>query len=142
MGKYIALDIGRKRTGIACTDDNRIIATALKTVETHQLEEFLTEYFAENKVEKLIAGFPKNTDSNTNSDAVKYIEPVINRLKKVFKDIEIILADERYTSKLALRAMIDGGMKKMKRRDKSNVDKLSATIILQSYLEQEKNKFL
>ncbi len=139
MSKYLALDIGKKRTGIACTDDNKIIATALTTVETSELENFLTVYISNNNVEKIIIGFPKNMN-NQNSDAVKYIEPVYNRLKKVFKDIEFIYADERFTSKIAFQTMIDVGIKKMKRRDKSTVDKISATIILQSYLE--KNNFL
>ncbi len=136
MPKYLALDIGKKRTGIACTDDNKIIATALTTVETSKLEEFLKNYIEKNDVEKIIVGFPKNMN-NLDSDAVKYIEPVYNRLKKVFKEIEFIYADERFTSKMAFQTMIDTGVKKMKRRDKSTVDKISATIILQSYLEKK-----
>ncbi len=137
MSRFIALDIGRKRTGIACTDENRIIATALTTVATGQLEAYLKDYFSKNTVSKIIAGFPRDMN-NSESDAVKYIQPVLNRLKKVFKDVEIILADERYTSKMAFQTMIDCGVKKEKRKDKAMVDKISAVIILQSYLEQIK----
>ena len=136
MKRYLALDIGRKKTGIAVTDTSRIIASALETVTTHNLEDFLKKYFLENEVSKFIIGMPLQMD-NTPSESVKYIEPVINRLRKVFKDIEIILVDERFTSKMAFQTMIDVGIKKQKRRDKTTIDKISATIILQSYLEKE-----
>lgn len=134
--RYLALDIGKKRTGIAATDPNRIIATALETVPTNNLEEFLKNYLQHNKVIKIIYGMPVQMN-NTPSEAVKYIEPVINRLKKVLKNIEFIPFDERFTSKMAFQTMIDAGTKKMQRRDKSIVDKISATLILQSYLERE-----
>lgn len=137
VSKFLALDIGKKRTGIASTDDNKIIATALITVETSKLEEFLKQYISQNKVDKILIGYPKDMN-NLYSDAVKYIDPVINRLKKVFKEIEFSLVDERFTSKMAFQTMIDSGITKSKRRDKSTVDKISATIILQSYLEQLK----
>jgi putative Holliday junction resolvase len=136
MKRYLALDIGRKKTGIAATDCNRIIATALCTVPSGDLETFLKKYFAENEVEKIIVGMPVQMN-NTPSDAVKYIEPIANRLRKVFTDMEFIFVDERFTSKMAFQTMIDVGTKKMKRRDKNTVDKISATIILQSYLEKE-----
>lgn len=135
--RYIALDIGKKRTGIAVTDPNRIIATALETVTTNNLVEFLKIYLQQNEVIKIIYGMPVQMN-NIPSEAVKYIEPVINRLKKVFKNIEFIPFDERFTSKMAFQTMIDSGTKKMQRRDKSLVDKISATLILQSYLEREK----
>ncbi|MEJ5267256.1 MAG: Holliday junction resolvase RuvX [Bacteroidales bacterium] len=135
--RYIALDIGKKRTGIAVTDPNRIIATALETVTTNNLVEFLKIYLQQNEVIKIIYGMPVQMN-NIPSEAVKYIEPVINRLKKVFKNIEFIPFDERFTSKMAFQTMIDAGTKKMQRRDKSLVDKISATLILQSYLEREK----
>lgn len=135
--RYLALDIGKKRTGIAVTDPNRIIATALETVPTNNLEEFIKNYLQYNKVIKIIYGMPVQMN-NTPSEAVKYIEPVINRLKKVLKNIEFIPFDERFTSKMAFQTMIDAGTKKMQRRDKSLVDKISATLILQSYLEREK----
>jgi len=141
MKRYLALDIGQKRTGVAVTDTNRIIAVALETVATSQLERFLVEYLKQNEVEKIIAGMPVQMN-NTPSESVKYIQPVINRLKKVFTDIEFILVDERFTSKMAFQTMIDVGIKKMQRQNKSTVDKISATIILQSYLESEKFKSL
>ncbi len=137
MKRYLALDIGRKRTGIAVTDTNRIIASALETVSTHELESFLTNYFKNNEVEKIIVGMPVQMN-NTASESVKYIRPVINRLKKVFPQMEIILVDERFTSKMAFQTMIDVGIKKMQRQDKSMVDKISATIILQSFMDSEK----
>jgi len=141
MKRYLALDIGQKRTGVAVTDTNRIIAVALETVATSQLERFLVEYLKQNEVEKIIAGMPVQMN-NTPSESVKYIQPVINRLKKVFPDIDFILVDERFTSKMAFQTMIDVGIKKMQRQNKSTVDKISATIILQSYLESEKFKSL
>lgn len=141
MKRYLALDIGRKRTGIAVTDTNRIISNALETVETHKLEAFLKVYFSANEVEKVIVGMPVQMN-NQPSEAVKYIMPVLNRLKKVFTDIEFITADERFTSKMAFQTMIDAGAKKMQRQEKSTVDKISAAIILQSYLDSEKYKKL
>lgn len=141
MKRYLALDIGRKRTGIAVTDTNRIIASVLETVETHKLEEFLKAYMQTNEVEKIIVGMPVQMN-NTPSESVKYIIPVLNRLKKVFSDYEFILADERFTSKMAFQTMIDAGAKKMQRQVKGTVDKISAAIILQSFLESEKYKKL
>jgi len=137
MGRYLALDIGRKKTGVAVTDTGRIIATALETVPTGELERFLTEYMSKNDVEKIIYGLPTQMN-NTPSESMQYITPVLNRLKKVFTGIAFIPVDERFTSKLAFQAMIDGGTTKKQRRDKTMVDKISATIILQSYMEQEK----
>lgn len=137
MKRYLALDIGRKKTGIAVTDTSRIIASALQTVPTHILEEFLIKYCKENEVEKFIVGKPVQMD-NTPSESMIYIEPVLNRLKKVFKEITFVEVDERFTSKMAFQTMIDVGIKKEKRKDKTTVDKISATIILQSYLEKEK----
>ncbi len=137
MKRYLALDIGRKKTGIAVTDTSRIIASALETVPTHVLEKYLLKYCTENEVEKFIVGMPVQMN-NTPSESVIYIEPVINRLKKVFKEMEFILVDERFTSKMAFQTMIDVGIKKEKRKDKTTVDKISATLMLQSYLEKEK----
>jgi len=137
MKRYLALDIGRKKTGIAVTDTSRIIASALETVPTHILEKYLLKYCTDNEVEKFIVGMPVQMN-NTPSESVIYIEPVINRLKKVFKEMEFILVDERFTSKMAFQTMIDVGIKKEKRKDKTTVDKISATLMLQSYLEKEK----
>ncbi len=139
MKRYLALDIGRKRTGIAVTDSNRIIASALDTVSTHLLESFLVNYCKQNEVEKFVVGMPVQMN-NTPSESVKYIQPVINRLKKVFPEMEFVMVDERFTSKMAFQTMIDVGIKKMQRQDKSMVDKISATIILQSFMDSEKFK--
>ncbi len=141
MKRYLALDIGRKRTGVAVTDTNRIIASALETVPTHELEAFLTSYLKQNEVEKIIIGMPVQLN-NTPSESVKFIQPVINRLKKVFPEMEFFMVDERFTSKMAFQTMIDAGIKKMQRQDKSTVDKISATLILQSFMDSEKFKNL
>jgi putative holliday junction resolvase len=135
MSRLLALDIGRKRTGVACTDENRIIASSLETVETHKLELYLRDYLSKNSVELVVVGHPKDMQNN-DSDGFKYIEPVFNRLKKVFNNVEFVYRDERFTSKMAFQTMIDTGVKKMKRREKSTVDKISATIILQAYLDE------
>lgn len=135
MGRVLALDIGRKRTGIAVTDTLKISANGLTTVGTGELENFLKDYFNKEAVELLVVGMPKQMD-NTPSEAMQYIQPVINRLKKVFSHLPMEFVDERFTSKIAQQTMIDAGVKKMDRRDKALVDTVSATIILQSYLEQ------
>lgn len=137
MARYLALDIGRKKTGIAVTDENRIIASALATVPSGELEKFLVDYIAKNKVEKIIYGLPTQMN-NQPSESMQYIQPILNRLKKVFPNHVFIPVDERFTSKLAFQTMIDAGLKKNQRRDKMTVDRISATIILQSYMDQEK----
>ncbi|NHB67404.1 Holliday junction resolvase RuvX [Perlabentimonas gracilis] len=134
MGRIVALDIGRKRTGIAATDPLQIIANGIATVATAHLFDFFASYIQENPVELVVIGMPKQMN-NEPSEAVKYIEPVINRFKKLHPQIPIKLVDERFTSKIAFQTMLDGGVKKMDRRDKAMVDTISATIILQSYLE-------
>ena len=134
MGRILSLDIGRKRTGVAVTDPLKIIANGLTTIPTHTIFDFLTAYFEKENVELLVVGYPVQMN-NTASDAVTYIKPVLNRLKKVFPQLKVELVDERFTSKLAMQAMIDGGMKKKDRQNKATVDTISATIILQSYLE-------
>lgn len=134
MGRILALDIGRKRTGIAVTDSLKMIANGIATVSTGNLFDFLANYIKDEEVELFVVGMPKQMN-NEPSEAVKYIEPVINRLKKLYTKIPIKLVDERFTSKIAHQTMIDGGVKKMDRRNKAMVDTISATIILQSYLE-------
>jgi len=134
LGRILALDIGRKRTGIAVTDPLNIIANGLTTVPTHLVYDFITDYIKKEKVDFLVIGYPKQMN-NQPSDAVIYIDPVINRIKKLFPDFKIELVDERYTSKLAFQTMIDGGVKKKDRQNKALVDTISATIILQSYME-------
>jgi putative Holliday junction resolvase len=134
LGRLLALDIGQKRTGVAVTDPLKIIANGLTTIPTHTIVEFSTDYFAKENVELLVVGYPVQMN-NTPSESVRYIKPVLNRLKKVFPQLKVELVDERFTSKLAMQAMIDGGMKKKDRQNKATVDTISAAIILQSYLD-------
>ena len=134
MGRILSLGIGRKRTGVAATDPLKIIANGITTVPTGQIFDFITEYQESNDIELIVIGMPKQMN-NEPSEAVKYIKPVINRLKKLFPNIPLVMVDERFTSKIAHQTMIDGGVKKMDRRNKALVDTISATIILQSYLE-------
>lgn len=141
MGRILALDIGRKRTGIAVTDSLKIIANGLSTIPTEEVISYLTQYLGKESVELIIVGLPRQMN-NQPSEAVKYIEPVINKIKKAFPDLQLELVDERFTSKLAHQAMIDGGLKKKDRQNKALVDTISATIILQSYMESRNyNKF-
>jgi putative Holliday junction resolvase len=135
MGRIVALDVGRKRTGIAVTDPLRLIANSLVTLPTHELIGFLQRYVATEPVDVFVVGYPRQMN-NSLSEAVKYIDPVIQNLKETFPGREIHLADERFTSKLAMQAMVMGGVKKRDRQNKSLLDSVSATIILQSYLEQ------
>jgi putative Holliday junction resolvase len=139
MGRILALDYGRKRTGVAVTDSLQLIANGLDTIASHELEQFLKKYFQNEDVEMVVIGYPKQLN-NQPSENVTYINQFLNRFRKVFPEMPIELVDERFTSQIAFQAMIDGGVKKQKRRDKALVDKVSAVIILQSYLEQKNNK--
>lgn len=134
MGRILAIDYGAKRTGIAVTDPLAIIATPLDTVPTHTLMEFLTGYFQKEEVDEVVMGMPRNTDGSP-TDATPLVEAAVKRFRKLFPDKPLFLHDERFTSKMALAAMIAGGSKKKDRAKKENLDKISATIILQSYLE-------
>ncbi|MEO9872915.1 Holliday junction resolvase RuvX [Ekhidna sp.] len=134
MPRILAIDYGAKRTGLAVTDPMSIIASALDVLPSHTLEEFLKSYFQKEEVVRVVIGMPKNTDGR-DTNATPLVQAFINRFKKVFPSMELVLHDERFTSKMAMDAMIAGGMKKKDRRNKGNVDKVSATIILQSYLE-------
>ena len=136
MGRILAIDFGRKRTGIAVTDELRIIASGLATVATHDLVPFLQKYVAEEKVDIIIVGEPKQMD-NTPSESEAYIIPFLNRLAKVFPNMPVERQDERFTSKMAFQTMIDSGLKKNKRKNKALVDEISATIILQAYLNRK-----
>lgn len=136
MGRILAIDYGRKRTGVAVTDPLQIIANGLTTVPTAQLMTFLTDYIAKETVDKVIIGLPKQMN-NEASDNMANITPFVNRFKKLFPDVPIEYVDERFTSVLAHRAMIDGGLKKKDRQNKALVDEISATIILQSYMENK-----
>ena len=137
MGRVLAIDYGRKRCGLAVTDPMRIIGSPLCTVATHELESFLIKYIADENVTEAVIGYPV-TMNNLPSESVKYIDPFIARFRKLFPKVPLHLADERFTSQIAMRAMIDGGMKKQDRKDKSVVDRVSASLILQSWLSREK----
>ena len=139
MGRVIGLDYGRKRTGIAVTDPDRIIATPLTTVPTHTLLDWLKKYMAGEDVDAMIIGEPRQRD-NTASEAELYIRPFIRQCRKLFPELAIERVDERFTSVMAGRAILDAGMNRKARQDKSLVDKVSAAIILQTYLDMQKIK--
>ena len=133
MGRLLSIDFGRRRCGIAVTDSLKIVANGLTTVATSSLIDFVKEYLATESVDAVIVGKP-TTMRGEPSESMRYLEPVINRLRKEIAPVEIIFFDERFTSVLAHRAMIDGGMKKSDRRNKAIVDEISAAIILNDYL--------
>ncbi len=137
MGRILAIDYGKKRVGIAVTDPLQIIATRLTTVPSHEIWKFLKEYFAKEDVEKVIVGYPMQMN-NQPSEAVVYINPFLRKFQKDYPEMPLEQVDERFTSKLAFQTMIDAGLKKSDRQDKGTVDGVSATIILQSYLERKK----
>ena len=134
MGRIVAIDYGLKRTGIATTDPQKIIASPLETVPTSELLEFLRRYHQTEQIEKIVVGMPKNLQGE-DTDATKPVEAFVSKLERQFPKIEVSLIDERFTSKMALDAMIAGGMKKKDRQKKENVDKISAAILLQSYMD-------
>ncbi|MBR0196291.1 MAG: Holliday junction resolvase RuvX [Paludibacteraceae bacterium] len=134
MGRILAIDYGRKRTGLAVTDVLRITANPLLTIETNQLITWLTDYFAHEPVDEVVIGHPTQMNG-TDSESMNYIRPFMGVFKKTFPDKPITMYDERFTSVLAHRAMIDGGMKKKNRQDKAVVDKIAACIILEDYLD-------
>ena len=136
MGRIIAIDYGLKRTGIAATDPEKIIASPLETVPTKELFDFLQRYHRSEQIERIVVGMPKNLKGG-DTDATKPVEAFVSKLERQFPEIEVSLIDERFTSKMALDAMIEGGMKKKDRQKKENVDKISAAILLQSYMEQK-----
>ncbi len=139
MARILAIDYGKKRTGIAVSDPLQIIANSLATVGTHEIFDFLTSYFKKEDVSTIVVGYPKQMN-NLPSEAVNYINPFIRKLKKIWPEKELVLMDERFTSKMAVQTMIEGGLKKSKRRDKALIDAISATIILQSYMDSIKTK--
>lgn len=133
MGRVLALDYGQKRTGIAVTDELRLIASGLTTVETHRLLDFLKDYLKTEKVDQFVVGEPRQMN-NAPSESEAFIAPFLVNLRMVFPNIPIARHDERFTSKMAVQSMVQGGMKKKQRRNKALVDEISATIILQDYL--------
>ena len=134
MGRILALDYGLKRTGVAVTDPLRIIATALDTVETSSLFKFLKDYFRREPVDTVIIGLPKRLN-NTDSEIAPQVRVFVEKFKISFHSIPILTVDERFTTALAHQAMIDGGMKKKDRQVKGTADRISATLILQDYLQ-------
>lgn len=137
MGRILAIDYGRKRCGIAVSDPLKIIANGLKTVATHDLDAFFELYFKEEKVDLVVMGLPRQLN-NEPSEAMRYIEPYVRKFKKKYPDIPLVYSDERFTSVLAHRAMLEGGLKKKDRRNKALADEVSATILLQDYMEYNK----
>ena len=135
MGRIIAIDYGQKRVGFAATDELRICANALETVHVTQAFDFLKNYIEKENVDTIVVGEPRKMD-NTPSDSTRFIEPFVNRVKKAFPNIPLVRVDERFTSRMAFQTMIDVGLKKKDRQDKALVDKISAVIILQTYLQQ------
>ncbi len=133
--RIVCIDYGAKRTGIAVTDPLKIIATALTTIETKELFPFLKNYVKTEAVEMFLVGAPVNLD-DSETHATPLVQQFMNRLKKEIPNIPVQTIDERYTSKMAVRAMIDMGMKKKDRRKKENIDQIAATIMLQEYLQQ------
>ncbi|NNM95945.1 MAG: Holliday junction resolvase RuvX [Bacteroidia bacterium] len=139
MSRILSIDYGTVRVGVAVTDPLQLIATGLTTVPANQIFKFLTDYMAKEPVESIIVGEPRNL-SNGFDPVVAPTLAFIDKLKELFPSIPVITVDERFTSRMASRAMIDGGLKKMKRRDKAMIDKISATIILQTYMEMRTAK--
>jgi putative Holliday junction resolvase len=132
----MAIDYGVKRTGLAVTDPVRIIATALTTVETPTLFQYLKDYCSREEVDMFVVGEAKHMDG-TPSESMQYIEPFVEKLKEVFPDKEVARMDERFTSKMAFQTMIDSGLKKKDRRNKGMIDQIAATIMLQDFMKNK-----
>lgn len=137
MARLLAIDYGKKRTGIAVSDEMQIIAGGLTTVATVELVNFILDYVKREPVERIVVGMPKQMN-NEPSENMRRVEPFVNRLRKLLPDIPVDYHDERFTSVLAQRTIIEAGIKKMARRNKELVDEVSATIILQSYMESRR----
>ncbi len=138
MARILAIDYGMKRCGIAVTDELQIIATALTTVESPKIMEFLKQYFLKEKVEKVVIGEPKDLRGN-DTHGTAPVKKFVEKFQQIFPNMELKMVDERFTSKMASQSLIQSGVKKMQRQDKGLIDQVSATIILQYYLEM-KNK--
>ena len=134
MGRILAIDYGRKRTGLAVTDILRITANPLLTIETRELMDWLADYLRKEPVDEVVIGHPTQMNGEE-SESMNYIRPFMGNFRKQFPDTPITMYDERFTSVLAHRAMIDGGMKKKARQDKAAVDKIAACIILEGYMD-------
>ena len=136
MARLIAIDFGFKRTGLAVTDPEQMIATPLETINTDNLLKYLDNYFQKEAVEKIILGDPKKLDGSS-THTTETVQKFYEQLKKRYPDKKVFLVDERFTTRMAMDTMIAGGTKKKDRRKKGALDKLSATIILQSFMEQQ-----
>lgn len=134
MARIIAIDYGKKRSGIAVTDPLKMIASGLTTIETERLIWFLKDYFSKEPVELILLGDPKRLDG-TDNDITPKVDKLFSQLQKLFPDIPSKKVDERFTSKMAFQAMIDSGLKKKDRQNKALIDEISATILLQGYLD-------
>ena len=139
MDRIVGIDYGKKRVGIAVSDPLQIFASALDTVPAANIMDYLKNYTQKEKVVRFVVGYPRNLD-NRPAECTPFVEAFVKNLRKTFPQIPVSLEDERFTSQLALRAMINGGMKKSDRREKGNVDRVSAAIILQSYLDRTGGK--
>ena len=137
MSRILAIDYGRKRTGLAVSDTMQIIANGLTTVPTHELLDFIAGYVQKEPVERIIIGLPKQMNNEV-SENMKYIEPFVRLLKKKIPEMPVEFVDERFTSVLTHRTMLEAGLKKKDRQNKALVDEISATIILQTYLESKR----
>ena len=135
MDRIVGIDYGRKRVGVAVSDPLRIFASALETVPSAKIIDYLQNYAAAQPIERFVVGYPVNLDGRP-SEAAKDVDAFLNLLRKKFPTVPVSLEDERFTSVLAHRAMNDGGVRKMDRRDKSAVDKVSAALILQTYMDR------
>ena len=133
MARIMAIDYGTKRVGLAVTDPLQIIASALDTIDEHKIFEYLKTYFSKEDVEKVLIGYPTQ-DDGTDTHNSPHVRAFVEKFKELFPDKNFELRDEAFTSKLAMQAMVSAGVKKKQRREKGNLDKLSATIILQEYL--------
>ena len=137
MKRLVGIDYGKKRVGVAVSDPLMIFASPLETVPTANIINYLKTYTSKEEVEKFVVGYPMNMD-NRPSEAAQYVDVFLKQLKKTFPQIPVVLEDERFTSVLAFQSLIDSGVKKMDRRDKAAVDKVSAAIILQTFMDRKK----
>lgn len=137
MKRIIGIDYGKKRVGVAVSDPLMIFASPLETVPTANIINYLKTYTSKEEVEKFVVGYPVNMD-NRPSEAAQYVDGFLKQLKKAFPQIPVVLEDERFTSVLAFQSLIDSGVKKMDRRDKAAVDKVSAALILQTFMDRKK----
>ena len=139
MARLLALDYGTKRVGIAITDEFQMIASGLCTIRAHDCMDFLKDYLSKEFVSDIVIGLPKDLN-NKKTDATPFVKGFAKQIRKEFPDLDVHFIDERFTSKIAFQSMIDGGLKKKDRQNKALVDEVSATLILQSFMEQKKFK--